>query len=29
MVFKILTFDFYVKKKRQVKTAVYLNGRVS
>lgn len=29
MVCKILTFDFYVKKKRQVKTAVYLNRSVS
>ena len=29
MVFKILAFDFYVKKKRKVKTAVYLNESVS
>ena len=25
MVFEILTFDFYLEKKRQLKTTVYMN----
>ena len=26
MVFEILTFDFYLKKKRQLQTTVYMNA---
>ena len=29
MVFEILTFDFYLEEKRQLKTTVYMNASTS